>query len=131
MTVYDIKLKIFGLLKSLLNLPSLSKTNLKGQKLGSNQYLTKEFNYLFINPSSGKYDKENEFYDVLILNNLPIDPKTKQPVECEFCNTSHTNNCMFTFDKDELTLQQILGQIKHTRELELVISWKSSTKADL
>ena len=37
---------------------------------------------------------------------------------------------MFDFDKD-MTLKDMLNKMKHVRELELVVRWKSGTKAIL
>lgn len=59
MTVRQIQHKIFHLLRPLLNIPELKRVNNKGRELTDEQYLTKEYNYLFFDPTTNKYDYDN------------------------------------------------------------------------
>lgn len=83
------------------------------------QYLQKEYAYAFLDPDTGGYDEQNDYYDLLIANNLPAGK------ECEFCQQVHKDSCLLDFhDNEAITISQILGKIQHTRELELTIQWK-------
>ena len=89
------------------------------------QFLLKEYAYVFLDPSTGGYDEQNEYYDLQINNNLPLNS------QCEFCKKIHQYNCLFDFKDNDISISQALSMIKHIRELELTILWKQHALVDL
>jgi hypothetical protein len=43
----------------------------------------------------------------------------------------HTEDCLFHFEDESITIDNVLGMISNDRELELVIQWKSNAKVNL
>lgn len=93
-------------------------------ELSDDQYVEREFHYIFTDPHTGGYDYNNQFYDVNIRNCQP--KSQKQP--CDFCKNVHTDDCLFNFEDESITIDNVLGMISNERELELVIQWKSNAK---
>lgn len=78
------------------------------------------------------YNVNNEFYDIEIHNNLPVEEGTfmNTYTTCDFCQRTHRGNCSLSFD-DETTLDDLLSLMQHSRELSLTINWKYNTQVDL
>ena len=112
MTIQQVKFKVFKMLRPLLKIIKL-QANIKGQTISQTQYNQMEFNYLFVNPNTGLYNRENEYYDLCIFNNLPVDPSTNTVSKCEFCNNVHTDHCLFDFgiQNDSLSIQDLQDRI--------------------
>jgi hypothetical protein len=120
-TVRRLRLKIYEIVRPLIKkaLPSL------GIKAGMD--LQTEYNTLF-KDSKGKYNINNELFDLEIHNNLPQDSGYFSKVHsCDFCGQAHRDNCVLAYE-DDVTLENILSHMKYERELELTINWKSSAK---
>ena len=104
MTLKILKLKIFKFL-----LPAL-----KGFPPRLRQ-LQEQYDWAFVDPKTGKYNHNNQYYDLLISNNLPFSPGTQKKVQCEFCGKVHSDNCLLLFEDenselndDTLTIEQFL-----------------------
>ena len=89
--------------------------------------MEREFHYIFTDPQTGGYDINNQFYDVNIKNNLP--KRSKNP--CDFCKKVHADDCLFDFEDESISIDNVLGMISNDRELELVIQWKTNAKVNL
>ena len=89
--------------------------------------MEREFHYIFTDPQTGGYDTNNQFYDVNIKNNLP--KRSKNP--CDFCKKVHADDCLFDFEDESISIDNVLGMISNDRELELVIQWKTNAKVNL
>ena len=92
--------------------------------------LAREYDHFFLQPN-GEYNIDNSLYDIEIQNNLPADSALlfSRQTACDFCNDNHKDNCQFAFE-DDVTLDSILSLMKHQRELELTINWKSNAKVN-
>ena len=127
-TSRQLRLQIFRIFRPLLlQIPKLDRFN-NGVELTDDQYLEREFHYIFTDPNTGGYDHDNLYYDVMIKNNLP----KSQKIPCEFCKNVHTSDCLFDFSQDDTaTVDYVMGLISNDRELELTIQWKPNAKANL
>jgi hypothetical protein len=66
-----VRLQLFKILRPLLlGIPELGRYY-NGVLLTDDQYIEREFHYIFTDPHTGGYDFNNQFYDVNIKNNLP------------------------------------------------------------
>jgi len=120
MTISQLRIRIYGILRPLLLDPSSTPDG----KPVSTKTLKKEHDSIFLNPLSGAYLTDNPYYDIEISKNLP-----DASMVCDFCHKHHSDNCLLDFKDNDYTIDQILQMIKHDRELELTINWKATANA--
>lgn len=77
-TVKKIRLRIYELVRPLI------KGAIGNKQLKEND-LEKEYDYMFLD-SKGQYNIDNNYYDIEIKNNIPVDQSmfSRQPA-CDFC----------------------------------------------
>lgn len=112
MTESEVKLEIFKQVRPLLRAPDVSN-KLKGKSaedFSSDQILTMEYEHFFA-------EESDPIYKVQIFNNLrQIESGiffNSRPT-CEFCGLDHKDNCDFSFENKNLTLDNILDMRKLT-----------------
>lgn len=120
-TVNKLRLKIYEIVR-----PMIKKT-LPHLKITDNMTIEAEYNTLF-KDYRGRYNINNELYDIEIHNNLPNETGYfAKSHPCDFCGQYHKDNCMLAYE-DEVMLETILSHMKYERELELTINWKTTAK---
>lgn len=123
-TVKKLRLKIYEIVRPLF------KHLLPQMGISGNMSYEAEYNSIF-KDYSGRYNVNNELYDLEIHNNLPNESGYFAKVHtCDFCGQAHRDNCMLAY-ADHVTLETILAQMKFDRELELTINWKPNSKVNL
>jgi len=74
--------------------------------------LEQEYNSLF-KEYTGRYNVDNELYDLEIHNNLPNDSGYfAKNHGCEFCGQAHRDNCILAYE-DDVTLETVLSHMKY------------------
>ena len=122
-TVRDLRLRIYEIVRPLLKY---------SVPLTSREQLENEHDSLF-KKSDGKYRVDNPYYDIEIHNNLPdATPGIFYNIKakCDFCQSDHKDNCMLAFE-DNVTIEDVLAVMVHSRNLDLTIAWKPNAKAHL
>jgi hypothetical protein len=122
-TVKMLRLKIYEIVRPLFQ-KLLPQLGIKKQIP-----LEAEYDTLF-KDYRGRYNINNELYDLEIHNNMPNETGYFAKVHsCDFCGQTHKDNCMLAYE-DDVTLETILSHMKYDRELELTVSWKSGCKVN-
>lgn len=125
-TVKRLRLRIYEILR-----PLIRGDYLVPQARTSQAELQEEYDSMFLD-HRGMYNVNNEYYDVEIHNNLPVEEGTFMNTYsvCDFCQWTHRGNCSLSFD-EETTLEEILSLMQYSRELALTINWKYEAPVDL
>ena len=66
------KLRVFKILRNLLtDVEDICKTRLVSSNLPEDEILYQEYQAIFIDPTTGNYNDNNDYYTLEIINNNP------------------------------------------------------------